>query len=170
MVKLEKELWKFKKLKEAKTIDETNALLEQGWVLIEATVKDGKKSFVLGLEKSLEMQKVNLDDEIEKVIEKHERKYLPERQESEVHKTNSKAAEKSQSGKSEHAFKRLITGPVFLAAGVGIFFYAGTIQAALFGKEHSLVLDNIILFAAVILVLIGLVNIFLHVAKKEVSE
>lgn len=161
MVKFEKELWKFKELKEAKSIEQTNELLDQGWLLIEATVKDGKKSFVLGKQRSLEQQKVNLDLEIEKVLEKHVPKYSerPEEKKQEVLE--------GKHSKPESTFKTLITGPVFLALGVGLFFYASQIQAAVSGLGVSIISENIILFVAAILAIAGAIRIFQHVVKKE---
>jgi hypothetical protein len=160
MVKLEQDLGKFRELKESRSIDETNELLGQGWKLLEASVKDGKKSFLLGKEIPGIEKRQEFEKEVEKVIEKHEFK-----EELVKEKKEQVEERKENAGK----LKSLIFGPIMLAAGLWLFFELSPKKITLFGIEAG-VLENLILLVSVILVVAGLVNVFHAVAQNPKSR
>ncbi|MDO8647760.1 MAG: hypothetical protein Q7R70_05110 [Candidatus Diapherotrites archaeon] len=156
MVRLESELWKFSELCETHSIEKTNDLLSEGWVLIEAHARDGKKTFLLGKEKIHQAAKLDLDKEIEAVLEKHGKKYenLDFNESKEAMEVNSST------------IKSLIKGPVFLGLGIYIFFQSAQKSLLLLGSESTL-LQNVLFFAGVVLTLVGLMNVLGFIAKKE---
>jgi len=155
MVRLEKELWKFSEVKEVHLTDEANELLAKGWKLLEAGIVKGEKFFILGIEKPA-AEKAVLDREIETVIEKREER---------IEQAEIAGKLKLEKKGKKSAIKPLILGPVFLALGLWLFFEVSPKKLEFFGIEYSL-LENIVLFASVILIIAGLVNVFHHASSS----
>ena len=158
MVRFEKELWKFSEVRETRSVDETNKLLSEGWKLLEANASGGKRVFILGWEKTQgEKERLELDKEIEKVLERKEGKIEDLKFESE---------EKEQERLRKEKLKALVLGPVFLALGLWLFFEILPKKLEVFGVEYPL-LENVLLFASVVLIIAGLANVLHFASRKE---
>lgn len=155
MVRFEKELWKFSEVRETHSVDETNKLLSEGWKLLEANASSGKRVFILGREKTQgEKERLELDAEIETVLE------------GKIEGLKFESAGKEQERLRREKLKALVLGPVFLALGLWLFFEILPGKLEVFGVEYSL-LENVLLFASVVLIIAGFANVLHFASRKE---